>query len=187
MRFATTFAAVALFAVPALAGTPVSVGRFDGVELRGGGHVTVKHGASQSVTLLKGSTQYTRFHIRDSHVLVIDVCDGNCPTVYDLDVQIATPDLASAAVDGGGEIVAASGFPARNEFAVAVNGGGDVDMRAISAASVSAAVHGGGDVHVTATQQLNAAVSGGGDITYRGNPQVNEAVNGGGSVERETK
>lgn len=186
MRIAIAFAA-SLLASSAFAGTAVPTGHFDGVELRGGGHVTVKHGASQSVTLVKGSTQYTRFHIRDGHVLIIDACDGSCPHVYDLDVEIVTPDLTSAAVNGGGEIVASSGFPARGQFAAAVNGGGEIDMRAIGAATVSAAVHGGGDVHVTATQQLNAAVSGGGDITYRGNPQVNEAVNGGGSVERESK
>lgn len=186
MRLTLAFA-FSLAAIPALASEPVSVGHFAQVQLRGGGHVTVRHGAAQSVTLLKGSTRYTKFSIRDGRVLVIDACDGSCPHSYDLDIEIVTPDLVGAAIDGGGEIVAQTGFPARDHFSVAVNGGGEIDVKALHAANVSAAVNGGGDIELTATEQLSAAVNGGGDITYHGNPQVSEAVRGGGSVERAAK
>lgn len=188
MNFAPyALTAAVLLATPALAVTAVPVGRFDQVELRGGGHVVVKHGAAQSVSLLEGSTQYTKFWIRDGHKLVVDACNNDCPRNYDLAIEIVTPDLAAAAIDGGGEIVAQGTFPARDDFAVAVNGGGDIDVHALSAASVEAAVNGGGDIDVTATGHLSAAVSGGGDITYHGNPQVSEAVEGGGSVSRAMK
>ena len=184
-RLIATAAIAALFAGPALAAENVPVGHFGQVELRGGGHVVIKHGATQSVTLVKGSTQYTGFRIRDGRKLVIDACNDNCPHTYDLEIEIVSPDLDSAAIEGGGEIVAQGSFPGQSSLALAVNGGGDIDMRPISAKTVMAAVNGGGDIHLTATSQLNAAVSGGGDISYRGNPQVNEAVQGGGDVERE--
>ncbi len=185
MRTLSLIAVATLLAAPAFAAETVSVGHFSQIELRGGGHVVVKHGAAQSVTVLKGSTQYTRFHIREGNKLVIDACDSNCPHTYDLEIEIASPDLDGAAIDGGGEIVAQGSFPGQDRLALAVNGGGDIDMRPVKAAAVDAAVNGGGDIHLTATRALNAAVSGGGDITYRGNPQVNEAVQGGGDVERE--
>jgi Putative auto-transporter adhesin, head GIN domain len=186
-RAAFALAAI-LLASPAFAATPVQVGHFDQIELHGGGHVTVKHGAAQSVTLLKGSADITKFEIHDGSKLIIYACKGICTMEhYDLDIEIVTPDLASAAIHGGGDIVAEGAFPARSNFAAAIHGGGDVDMLAISAATVEAAVHGGGDIHVTATKQLTAAVDGGGDISYRGNPQVTEAVHGGGEIEREGK
>jgi hypothetical protein len=179
--------AFSLAAFPALASQTVPVGHFAQVQLRGGGHVTIRHGAAQSVTLIKGSTQYTRMRIRDGRELVIDACNESCPHSYDLDIEIITPDLNGASIDGGGEIAVRDGFPARDHFSVAVNGGGEIDVKALHAANVSAAVNGGGDIELTATEQLSAAVNGGGDITYHGNPQVSEAIRGGGSVERASK
>src|SRR6185312_6792527 len=76
MRVVSVVALATLFAVPAFATENISVGHFSQVQLRGGGHVVIKHGASQSVTLLKGSTKYTRFHIRDGRELVIDACNN---------------------------------------------------------------------------------------------------------------
>jgi len=170
-----------IFTAPALA-AGVQVGAFDQVGLSGGGHLTIRHGAHQSVNLLKGSTQYTTFKIRDGHKLQIDACNDNCPMRYDLEIEIVTPELKGVALNGGGEVVAEGAFPHQDRLAAAINGGGDMDVHAISASNVDAAVRGGGDIEVTATQELNAAVSGGGDITYHGNPQINEAIRGGGSV-----
>ena len=182
------FAAALLAAPAALAATPVSVGHFDQVELRGGGHVVVKHGANQSVTLIKGSAEITGFHIRDGNKLVIDACAHNCPNgEYDLEIEIVTPDLAGAAIDGGGHIQAASGFPQQHDFAAAVDGGGHLDMTALGADQVEAAVNGGGHIEVKAIRALNAAVDGGGSIVYRGDPQVTQAIDGGGSVKHEGK
>jgi hypothetical protein len=185
MRTLSVIALAALVAGPALATEAVSVGHFSQVQLRGGGHVVLRHGATQSVTLLKGSSKFTAFNIRHGRELVIDACNDSCPHAYDLEIEIVSPDLDGVAIEGGGEIVAQGNFPGQDRLALAVNGGGDIDMRPISATAVDAAVNGGGDIQLTATKQLNAAVSGGGDITYRGNPQVSEAVQGGGDVSRE--
>jgi len=180
----TALTVTALAAAPAFAAETVSLPHFSNIQLRGGGHVTVRHGAAQSVTLVKGSQEYTRLHMRDGRELVIDACDKRCPSRYDLEIDIVTPDISGVAIDGGGEIEAQSGFPAQDSISVAVNGGGDIDLHAIKAAAAHAAVNGGGKIELTAEHQLNAAVAGGGEIVYHGNPQVNEAVQGGGSVER---
>jgi hypothetical protein len=182
------FAAALLAAPTAFAATPVSVGHFDQIELRGGGHVVVKHGASQSVTLIKGSPDITGFRIRDGNKLVIDACAHNCPSGnYDLEIEIVTPDLAAAAIDGGGHIQAESGFPAQHDFAAAVDGGGHIDMTALSADKVVAAVDGGGHIEVNAVRALHAAIDGGGSIVYHGDPEVTQAIDGGGSVSRAMK
>ncbi len=186
MKHLVLAAAFGLLASPALAEV-VSVGHFDGIGLEGGGHVFVKHGATQSVTLLKGSTQYTTFRIRHDNVLEIKVCNSNCPPVYDLEIEIVTPSLNSAAIDGGGHITASTGFPDQDNFAAAIDGGGHIDMQAIGARTVHAAIDGGGHIEVTAKRQLNAAIDGGGAIVYHGDPQVSQAIDGGGSVSRAMK
>lgn len=186
MKYLAFATALGLIASPALAG-PVPLGAFDQIQLKGGGHVTIRHGAQQSVNIVKGSTQYTTFAIRDGHRLEIHACNDNCPMVYDLQIEIVTPELAGIGISGGGDVATEGSFPAQDRLDVAVNGGGDIDVKAIRATNVDAAVRGGGDVEVTAVKELNAAVSGGGAITYHGDPQVSEAVNGGGSVSRASK
>ena len=178
-----TTALLSLSAIPAAAEV-VPVGHFDGVGLEGGGHVLVKYGPQQKVTLLKGSTQYTTFTIRRGNQLEIKACSRDCPHVYDLEIEIVTPKLESAAIEGGGHIVASGGFPGQDGFSAAVDGGGHIEMGAISADRVNAAVDGGGHIDVTAKSALHAAVDGGGSITYHGDPEVSSAVDGGGSVSK---
>jgi len=177
-------AAVCLLATPAFAAETVPLGHFNAVGLRGGGHVVLKYGKTQSVTLLKGSTQYTSFKLEQGGSLEIDACNNDCPSHYDLEIEIVSPDIDGVAVEGGGEIEASGNFPGQDRLDAAVSGGGGIDVRAISAASVNAAVNGGGRIKVDATGTLSAAVNGGGHITYWGDPQVNQAVSGGGHIDR---
>jgi hypothetical protein len=186
IRFAPLLATAALaFATPALAGTDVPLAHFSGVGLNGGGHVVVKYGAQQRVTLLKGSTEFTGFKVEHGS-LKIDTCNRwlHCPSHYDLEVEIVTPDLDALAVNGGGEIESANGFPKLDQLNVAVNGGGEINLRNITVGQVNAAVHGGGEIDVTAQRSLNAAVVGGGEITYWGNPQVAMSTVGGGDISK---
>lgn len=180
---ATAFAA--LLATSASAQTAVPVGHFEDVELHGGGHVTFVYGAQQGVMLLKGSTQYTRFEIRDGHQLTIDACNEDCPRNYEPEIQITTPEIHGVAVHGGGQIEVAPGFPAQGRVSAAVRGGGHIDTRNLTASAGDAAVDGGGQIDIKATSVLNAAVDGGGHIRYSGDPSLNSAVHGGGNVSRE--
>lgn len=171
-------------AVPATAQEVVSVPRFDGIQLRGGGEVKLTYGPVQKVTIQSGSSEFTRIRLssRQPDTLVIDACNERCPRHYDLKIEIQTPDIEALAVHGGGAITASAGFPRQEKVAVAVHGGGMVDTRAVAVEQVAAAVHGGGRLMVRAEDNLAASVNGGGLINYWGNPRVETAINGGGVV-----
>ena len=178
------FAFALAAAAPALATEIVPVQQFRSVELRGGGKVTVVPGPAQRVTILQGSTSYTRFHV-DGGRLRIDACYRQCPRNLDLKIRIESPNVPDVGISGGGAITAARGFAPQNQLSAAVNGGGTIDMRALDAVDVSAAVNGGGRIFVRPRTSLSAAVRGGGEVRYSGNPQVSMAVAGGGDVRRD--
>jgi hypothetical protein len=175
--------ALALVAsVPSLASEVVPVPHFNSVELRGGGSVNVVRGPVERVTILDGSSRFTRIYVARENNLRIDTCNRDCPHHYRLRVEIQSPRVPVLAVDGGGAISVAGGFGAVRELTAAVNGGGHIDTRALEADAVTAAIHGGGEMLVRARSALTGAVSGGGTIRYWGDPQVTSVVDGGGSI-----
>ena len=89
--------AALLAAVPASAQGPVAVPAFDQVELRGGGEVTIRHGSSQQVRLVRGSLEVTGFSVDDDGRLRIDACMRSCRD-YDLEIEIVTPDIDALAI-----------------------------------------------------------------------------------------
>jgi hypothetical protein len=176
------FAAVAaLAAVPAAAQTPVQVPAFDSVELRGGGTVTIRHGARQSVTLVSGDTGTSRFDVDGEGRLTITACRDSCRD-YRLRVEIVTPDIEGLGIRGGGSIRTEGDFPYRDALAAGVHGGGNLDTSAIEAGTVTAGIQGGGSIRTHARDRLVAGIQGGGSVRYLGDPQVTSGINGGGSV-----
>lgn len=176
------FAAALAASAPALALETVAVPKFNAIELRGGGEVTLRQGSAQRVTLLDGSSQFTRIRVEPEGKLRIDACDERCPEHYRLRVLIESPRIpGTLAVSGGGSINAASNVPER-ELTLAVSGGGVIDTRAVSAEVVTAAVNGGGRINALSRDVLTAAVNGGGEVRYWGNPRVTTAIEGGGNV-----
>lgn len=185
MRSIVPLFAVALaLSAPVLATetVPVPVPEFGSVELRGGGVVTVVPAATQRVTILEGSSRFTRMHVEPDGKLRIDTCPEQCPHVYRLRVEIQSPRVPDLAVNGGGIIATAGGFRPQSQLSAAVNGGGKIDARSIEAGSVSAAVNGGGELLVRPRSALSAAINGGGQVRYWGNPAVSSAIHGGGAV-----
>jgi hypothetical protein len=184
--------ALALLAAPAPAAaqTVVPVGKFSSVQLKGGGEVRLRHGPVQRVTILEGSTAYATIALKDDgkrgnrEQLVIQACNRNCPRIYKLKVEIVTPDLKAVAVSGGGTMQTVGSFPSGDSLAVAVNGGGHIDVRSARTESVAAAVSGGGTIFAHPRASLAAAVRGGGEIRYWGDPSVVTSVQGGGTVKR---
>ena len=63
MRILLVAVAVIAFASPAFAVEVVPVPQFRSVELRGGGVVTVVPGPAERVTIIEGSSQYTRMRV----------------------------------------------------------------------------------------------------------------------------
>jgi hypothetical protein len=179
-----TIGLVALIAAaPGAASTPVSVPQFDSINLKGGGHVVVRHGAVQGVTLVSGNLETTRFKVTHDGTLEIDACVRSCSN-YRLEVEIVTPGLEGVGVEGGGEIRADGAFPDRDSLAIGIEGGGEIDMIAISAGAVAAGIEGGGTILASARDRLVAGIEGGGTIRYRGDPTVTSGIEGGGSVSR---
>jgi len=171
-------------AAPAIATETISVPSFHSVELRGGGDVSLLPGPIQRVTILSGSTQFTRIYMLRDGKLRIDACNAGCPRNYNLKIRIESPHAPDIAISGGGTIVAGNGFAPQGQLSAAINGGGTIDVRAVEAGEVSAAVNGGGKIAVRPRATLSAAVHGGGEVRYAGNPQVSMAVAGGGDVRR---
>jgi hypothetical protein len=178
------FAFALALSAPALAAEVVPIGPFRLVELRGGGDVTLVPGPVQRVTILNGSSRFTRVYLWRDGQLRIDACNAQCPRRYNLQIRIESPRAPDVAISGGGAIVASPGFAPQGQLSTAIDGGGMIDVRAIAANDVSAAVNGGGRIFVRPRSRLSAAVRGGGDIRYSGNPQVSMAVSGGGDVRR---
>jgi Putative auto-transporter adhesin, head GIN domain len=166
---------------PATAQTAVDVPAFDSVELRGGGTVTIRHGASQSVTLLSGNLETSRFTVGDEGRLTIRACASTCRD-YALRVEIVTPELNGVGISGGGSLRAEGPFPPQDELAIGINGGGTIDLSAIDAGNVAAGIEGGGSIRTHARHTLVAGINGGGTIRYEGSPSVTSGINGGGTV-----
>lgn len=175
---------LAACAVPASAETPIPVGAFDAIELRGGGEVVVRHGREQRVTLLSGDPNLASFEVDSDGDLVIRPCRRSCRN-QNLRVEVVTPELDAVAIHGGGVIRTEGAFPARGSLALAVNGGGILDARAIRADSVATAINGGGRIRTSPARSLAASIRGGGAVTYTGDPRTVVSINGGGTVSRD--
>jgi hypothetical protein len=182
MRTAIFLLPVFVAAVPALAAESVHVPGFRSVELRGGGEVLIRPGPAQSVSIVNGSSQFTSFHVDGNGRLKIDACNRRCPQHYNLRIEIVSPRAPDVAIEGGGGITAAPGFAPQPQLAAAIQGGGQIDLRSVSANSVNAAIDGGGRILTGRSSSLTAAVNGGGEIRYLSAGSVTEAVQGGGAV-----
>jgi hypothetical protein len=178
------FAFALAAAAPAIAAENIPVAAFKYVELRGGGEVVLVPGPTQRVTILDGSSAYTRFNVEADHRLRIDACNNRCPQHYRLRIEIQSPTVPGVGVRGGGSIRAQSGFAPQGNVAAGVDGGGTIDLRAVDGSSVAAGINGGGVIMVRARGTLAAGVNGGGEVRYWGNPQVTSAIQGGGLVRR---
>lgn len=174
---------LAIAALPASAASEVTVPRFQALSLHGGGKVTVRHGATQTVRIVRGSAAVSGFDVSNNS-LRIRACEDGCPDGYRLEVEVVTPDIRALAVRGGGQVTM-TGFPPQTTLALSVQGGGGLDTRAVQATNVAASVQGGGAIRTWSTGTLAGSVRGGGGILYRGTPTVSTSVRGGGSVKAE--
>jgi len=177
-------AALIAVAAPASSAESVAVPAFNSIQLAGGGNVVVRPGPRQRVTIVSGSTSFTRFEGQDRGRLGIDTCNARCPRVYRLQLVIESPRVPDLAITGGGTITAAAGFAPQPQLSAAIRGGGVIDATRVRATGVSAAISGGGDIRVAPRSSLSAAIHGGGVIAYSGNPKVSSAVVGGGRIAR---
>ena len=175
-------------AAPAAAQTAVPVAPFRSVEMHDGGHVILRHGATQRVTLLKGGVDCPNFTLADGGRLVIDKYKGRdkhkgqCPRGYELEIEIITPYIDEIVASDGGVIQSRGSFPRQAEIKTAVRNGGTIDIRTIVTDRVTASVEEGGRVLTMPQVTLSANVASGGQITYWGDARVESSVRNGGGV-----
>jgi len=99
MRFLPAAVAAVAFAAPAFGAEVVPVPQFHSVQLHGGGVVTVVPGPTERVTIVEGSSQYTRMRVEREGRLRIDTCDVRCPQMYRLRVEIQSPFVPGASME----------------------------------------------------------------------------------------
>jgi Putative auto-transporter adhesin, head GIN domain len=186
MKRAIALAAASIaLASPALAAQTIAVGPFHAVEASDGAHVVIRHGAQQ-VTMVEGSTEFSRFEVRDG-VLHLVTCEGwHCPRHYEFRVEIAMPDIDAIEASDGAYIETQGSFPAQANVSVKATDGGNIDARAIAAENVNARASDGGNLKIHPLKSMQAQADDGGNIRYWGNPTVTRLVaEDGGNVSGE--
>lgn len=185
MKLAIALAAIAL-ATPAFAGQVIPVGSFNAVEASDGAHVIIRHGNMQQVTMIEGSTQFSRVEVRDG-VLHLITCQGwRCPHDYKFKVEVTMPQVTAIDASDGAYIEAQGPFPGQRDLAVKASDGGNIDARAIAAANVDAKASDGGNLRIQPRQSMKAHADDGGNIEYWGHPTVTTLVaEDGGNVSQE--
>ncbi|HYC58082.1 MAG TPA: DUF2807 domain-containing protein [Thermoanaerobaculia bacterium] len=161
--------------------TVVPVGHFESVALHSGGHVVVRQGATQRVTLISGDLRAARIGVREGR-LVIHNAGRKHGRHERLRVEVVTPDLTAVSVSNGGTLEIADAFSAQATIAASVEQGGTIDIRPVAADSVVASVYSGGKIFTHPRRTLTASVRSGGNVTYWGNPLVTRSIRDGGVI-----
>jgi putative autotransporter adhesin-like protein len=175
-----SFAAVLVLSAPIAAQNIASVGPFRSIELHDGGHVSLRHGATQQVTFVKGNSDCARLSLNDGRLIIGK--QHRCGHMNELEIEIVTPEIDELRVSDGGRIQTRGSFPHQGELKTSVSQGGVIDARTILADRITAAVEQGGQILLRPQVTLNARVSDGGQITYWDNPRVQSSVQHGGAV-----
>ena len=158
---------------------------FRAVELRNGGRVTLVHGESQRVTLLKGDPEQSLIAVDEDGRLVIDHCKpADCTHVHDFELEVTTPGLPAIAVSQGGIIQVREGFPQQSQAHLAISQGGIIDVRSLPVSGATASVYSGGRIFSKPAASLTARVEQGGNVTYWGDPVVQSSIEQGGVVQQ---
>ncbi len=185
IRLAAVAAAALMLTGSALAGTNLNFPVFTGIAVHGGGHVILRHGNVQRVTVTKGDLSKADLHIT-GNTLDISPCKNVCWNVGEFDVEIISPKIEAIEAHGGGAVEATGDFPKQSVLSIQAHGGGAIDTRAIPAETVNVEAHGGGAIRLKALTTINAEAHGGGDITYTGNPaHIAVQTHGGGAISKE--
>jgi hypothetical protein len=136
---------------------------FRSVELAGSGHVHIRQGEHQSVSVRTDDNimPLVKTEVR-GETLVLSV-EGMARHVTSLEFDIVVKEITGLRVSGSGDIVGRGSFVA-DELDVGVRGSGRVDLK-VRAEAVDARISGSGDVALSGhTDVLLIKVSGSGDV-----------------------
>jgi Putative auto-transporter adhesin, head GIN domain len=179
-----------------------TVASFDRIELHGRTNLTVRAGATRTLSLRGGEHVLEKLDttVRDG-TLIFDPQDGGLNDDHEVEATITVPRLRAVEADGAGSIrllnLASEALELRNtgasDFAASgwvdrlsaiVEGAGELDLGNLKARDATVRIEGVGDAEVTVWRELHAIVTGVGDIEYRGNPTLLFDDEGIGEVRR---
>jgi len=185
-RYNTLLLAVLAVALPAaaIAETSIPVGSFRSLTVHNGLQVVLRHGSEPGVKLLHGNLECVRVAIEGTDRLVIERLVDKCPNVHDMVLEVVTPEIGAVSVSDGGTVRSQGEFPRQQALQSAVANGGSLDVRALNADYVTAAVQSGGRIFARSDGSLLATIAQGGVITYWGNARVQSSIAHGGTVTR---
>jgi hypothetical protein len=180
------------------------VGSFDRINVVGDIDVEVVPGADGTVKVTAGEKVIDRVvtEIRDrtlnvrirDHGLVI----GSDP-FKDVHIEASSDALNTITITGSSDVKL--GRVDHEEFAVQVNGSGDIEASGtvdhliatiegagdahlfdLQARTATVKLEGAGDAEINVTDRLDVTVEGAGDVRYRGHPVVRQSVEGAGDI-----
>lgn len=179
-------AAITVLAAPAgvMAQTVIPLARFRSVTVHGCSEVILRHGSTQRVTMIQGTTSNTVLSVEEGDRLEIDGCRGKYPKGYRAVIEIVGPEFVDILVRDGGTVLTRGSFPRQAEIGAIVSDGGTIDLRSMSVDHVDAAVRQGGRIFAKPQETLVADIAQGGAITYWDHPRVRTSIEHGGVVAR---
>ena len=109
---------------------------------------------------------------------------GSCVRGDRGEVTVYAPSIAGLRASSGAVLTIADGFAEQPSLTARVSSGGDLDARALPAATVDASASSGGSMLVTATRRIDASASSGGSVRYWGDAEGDLRESSGGNISR---
>jgi hypothetical protein len=171
---------------------------FDRIEVDGRTNLTVRAGATHTLSLRGGERALENVETTvTGDTLTLEPEDGD----HEVDATITVPRLRAVDARGAGSIElvnlasevlelrsnGASDFTASgrvDRLSAIVDGAGELDLGDLEARDATVHIAGVGDAEVTVRGELHAIITGVGDIEYRGNPTVRSDDEGVGEIGR---
>jgi hypothetical protein len=177
-----------------------TVAPFDRIEVSGRTNLTVRSGASPTLSLRGGQRVLENLEttVHDG-TLIFAPQDEGLNNDHDVDATITVPRLRAVEAEGAGSVqlesIASEALELRNTGAsdftasgrvgtltAIVEGAGELDLGDLEAREATVRIEGVGDAEVTVWGELDAIITGVGDIEYRGNPTLRADDHGVGEV-----
>jgi hypothetical protein len=186
------------------------VGNFNGLALGLPGHVELRIGNSESVTIEAGTLKIRpnkrNLNLQSKSIRVVvqarsierlslggsGSIDADPLRARKLDVDLGgsgsinlrgvESEVLAVSLGGSGDLKAARGAIGR--LTVSIGGSGDVDLGHVQTNSASVTIAGSGEATVWPRNELSATIAGSGDVNYYGDPQVSKSTVGSGGVRR---
>jgi beta-lactamase regulating signal transducer with metallopeptidase domain len=156
---------------------------FEEIEVRGPGHVRLRHGREVQVRLVRGREDQAAVRVEGDR-LIIQACRSSCTRDDEPEIEVVTDVVQHVLVDGGGAVQSRGPFPRQGALHATVTRGGVIRLTSLRPDRVKAEIIDGGTIKTTARDTLHGAIQGDGSIVYWGKPSITTSINGPGVLVR---